>query len=311
MWLQEGIYCSICFTSLTEKWKASLEKKGFAGAILMDLSKAFDTINQELLIAKLHAYGIHKDSLKILLNYLSNRRQRTKINTTFSYWSHIIHGVPQGSVLGPILFNIYINYLFFELKETEVCNFADDTTPYTCDENLEQVLLRLEHDSALAICWFERNYMKLNTDKCHLLISGNKNEHIWAKVGNEKILESKPVNLLGITIDNKLKFNEHVTNICMKASRKISALSRISSFLSFDKKRIIFKALLQSQFKYCPLVWMFHSRELNQRINRLHERIIRIVYNDYSSTFEQLLVNDGSCTVHHSNLHCYPLNSIR
>ena len=117
-------------------------------------------------------------------------------------------------------------------------------------------------------------------------MSRKKNEHIWAKVGNEKIWDSNPVKLLGITIDNKLKFNEHVTNICMKASRKISALSGMSNFLSFDKKRIIFKAFFESRFKYSPLFWMFHGREVNQRINRLHERILRIVYNDYSSTFE-------------------------
>ena len=88
----------------------------------------------------------------------------------------------------------------------------------------------------------------------------------------------------------------------MKVSRKISALSRISGILSFDKKRIIFKAFFESQFKYCQLVWMFHGREVNQTINRLHERILRIVYNDYGSTFEHLLVKDGYCTVHHSNL---------
>ena len=159
-------------------------------------------------------------------------------------------------------------------------------------------MISLEHDSTIAICWFESNYMKLNTDKCHLLVSGNKNEHMWAKVGNDKIWESNTVKLLGITIDNQLKFNEHVLNICKKASRKLSALSRMSNFLSFDKKRIIFKAFFESQFKYCPLVWMFHGGEVNQRINRLHERALRLVYNDYCSTFEHLLD-----TVHHSNLH--------
>ena len=300
---RKGFSAQHALVSLIEKWKASLDKKSFGGAVLMDLSKAFDTINHELLIAKLHAYGLHKESLKVFLNYLSNRWQRTKINTVFSSWSQMIQGVPQGSVLGPILFNIYINDLFFILKETDVCNFADDTTLHVCDENVEQVLIRLEHDSAIAICWFESNYMKLNTNKCHLLFSGTKNEHMWAKVGNNKIWESNTVKLLGVTIDNQLKFNEHVLNICKKASRKLSALSRMSSFLSFDKKRIIFKAFFESQFKYCPLVWMFHGREVNQRINRLHERALRIVYNDYVSTFEHLLEKDDSCTVHHSNLH--------
>ena len=94
----------------------------------MDLSKAFDTFNHELLLAKLNSYGFDKNSFQIIQSYLSNHWQRTKINTSFSSWSALIKGVLQGSVLGPILFNIFLNDLFFILKNTEICNFADDTT---------------------------------------------------------------------------------------------------------------------------------------------------------------------------------------
>ena len=117
------------------------------------------------LIAKLHAYGFDMDALEIIWSYLKNRLQRTKINVTFSSWTKLLEGVPQGSILGPILFNIYLNDLFFILKECNVCNYADDTTPYVCDNDIKNLFLRLEHDSALAIKWFQYNYMKLNAEK--------------------------------------------------------------------------------------------------------------------------------------------------
>ena len=99
----------------------------------MDLSKTFDTINHELLIAKLYAYGFSKDLLKLINSYMSDRWQRTKIGTSFSPWSALLKGVPQGSVLGPILSNIYLNYLFYFLH-CNIRNFADDTTPHVCDK---------------------------------------------------------------------------------------------------------------------------------------------------------------------------------
>ena len=136
------------------------------------------------------------------------------------------------------------------LKETEVCNFADDKPRHVCDENVEQVLIRLEHDSAIAICW----------------VSGNKNEYMWAKLGNDKMWESNTVKLLGITIDYLLKFNEHVLYIYQKASRKLSALSRMSSFLSFLIRKEFFLRFFEYQFKYCPLVWIFSWQRSKSRI---------------------------------------------
>ena len=134
--------------------------------------------------------------------------------------------------------------------------------------------------------------MKLNEKKCHFLISGHKHEHIWANVGNAMIWESKSEKLLGILIDKDLKFDEHVSNLCKKVGQKVSMLSRITKYMTFHKRRMLFKSFVESQFSYCPLVWMFHGRIANGKINRVHERALRLVYKDYTSTFDELLERD-------------------
>ena len=121
-------------------------------------------------------------------------------------------------------------------------------------------------------------------------------------IGTDLIWESNDIKLLGFTFDIDLKFNKHVLKLCSKASQKLSALSRVANLLSFNKRRTLFKAFVESQFKYCPNVWMFHSPRTNNKINRLHERALRIVYDDDFSTFDQLLALDKSFCIHHQNI---------
>ena len=116
---------------------------------------------------------------------------------------------------------------------------------------------------------------------------------MWVRIRDDMIWENRTVELLGITIDNELKFDGHLTNICIKANRKLTVLTRMRRYLDFNKMRLLFKSFFESQFKYCPLTWMFYSRKTNNRINKLHERALRLVYSDYESTFEDLLTKDG------------------
>ena len=153
----------------------------------------------------------------------------------------------------------------------------------------------------LDICWFEDNYMKLNTDKCRLIVSGYQHEQVWSNIGKDLIWKSNDVKFLGVTIEIDLKFDKYVLKLCSKAHQKISVLSRMADLLSFNKRRALFKAFVESQFKYYPIVWMFHSRRTN-KFNRLHERALRIVYNDDVSTFHELLAMDKSFYIHHQNI---------
>ena len=141
--------------------------------------------------------------------------------------------------------------------------------------------------------------MKPNNDKCHLIIINHENNVI--SIGDEVITGSKSVKLLGVTIDNKLIFNKHVIKICNKANQKLHALARIAKYLDPNKLKIIMKTFIESQFNYCPLTWMFHSK-LNNRINKLHERALKIVYKNPSLNFQDLLALDKSFCIHHKNL---------
>ena len=132
---------------------------------------------------------------------------------------------------------------------TQVCNFVDDTTFYACGKNLNTLINRFEH-TALAVEWFENNFMKLNQDRCHLLVSGHKHETVWAKIGKRKILESNKQKLLGVIIDRNLNFDEYVFDLYKKAGRKLSilamVLARLSNYICFEKRKILLKPFVES-----------------------------------------------------------------
>ena len=170
---RKGYSTQHCLLNLLEKWKNSVDKGKVFGALLTDLSKAFDCLDHELLTAKLNAYGFTLPALRLIHDYLSNRKQRTKIDDNYSSWSEILFGVPQGSILGPLLFNIFLADLFFVLKDIDIASYADDSTPFIVENNIDNVIASLEQVSDALFNWFKNNRLKNNVDKCHVLVRTN------------------------------------------------------------------------------------------------------------------------------------------
>ena len=208
--------------SMLEKWKASLDKGEYVGVIFMDLSKAFDTINHDLLLAKLKAYGFSYNALAFMLSYLKNRSHRVSINNNFSTWEEIIVGVRQGSILGSLLFNIFINDIFYFEDKSYLSNYADDNVLYAFGSNLTEVKDKLSQDLLKLSEWFTENFMILNLGKCHYMCLGKDAVNGILKFCDVELKSSELETVLGVEIDQKLIFNCHVETLCSKTAEKLS-----------------------------------------------------------------------------------------
>ena len=146
----------------------------------------------------------------------------------------------------------------------------------------------------------QRNHIKANTDKSHLLVT--RDTDVTVKIGEFNVKNSRKENLLGIKIDSNLSFENHVSSLCKKTSQKLHALARVVCFMDLAKRKSLMNAFITSQFNFCPLLPMFHSRQMNNRVNKIQERALRLVYKDNKLTFDDLLKLDNSVTIHQRNL---------
>ena len=181
-------------------------------------------------------------ALNFIYDYLRNRKQRTKIDNTYSSWQNILYGVPQGSILGLLLFNIDLCNLFFIMNDEDIANYADDKTPYVSRRNIDEVVRFLIESSRVIFKWFNENYFEANASKFHVLLSTDK--HVQVKIGTAQIENSSSKTLLGVKIDAKLSFVKHIEQIYAKARVKLKALARIAPFMNIKKNKVLMKAFL-------------------------------------------------------------------
>ena len=275
---------------LTEDWKRSLDNKQIVAVISMDLSKAFDTIPHGLLLAKLKAYGVNSRSCMLLKDYLHGRMQRVKVGDATSDWQEVRRGVPQGSVLGPMFFNIFINDLFLQIKTVQLNMYADDGQLSTADTDPVSLERRISREVSSANAWYEINGMIANPSKHQGMILG-KTDHQF----NFSVNDS--VELFGVTIDKDLTFKQHVSSICKKVNNQFSVMTRFGKLMSTETMLRLYKAFILPHFYYCSMVWHFSSEQDSDKLDLLNKRILRFIFTDFNSEYNNLLKKAGTANL--------------
>ena len=208
----------------------------------------------------------------------------------FAVWSS-----PRVHFRSNFIYIVFLPDLFYIYNDLDYASYADGTTPYIWQNYAEAIEL-LEPAINNIFAWFKINGMVANSGKSQFLVSP------YEKILGSTVESNPCEELLGITIDSELIFHKHVISLCSKANRKPSAFARIAKYLTIDKRKTLLNSFMTAQFNYCPLIWACHSRTLNKKINRIQERVLRIVHNDYKSNFKELLERDHSFTIHERNI---------
>ena len=281
--------------SVEEITNAIVDYKYVAG-IFIDLKKAFDTINHEILINKLERYGIRGIVLNWLRSYLSDRKQFVKLDESESSCLNIACGVPQGSVLGPKLFILYINDMCDVSKILKMVVFADDTNIFCSGTDLQELVDLVSHELCKLKSWFDRNKLSLNLSKTKFMIFSNLkiDSEVSIKVDGieiERVFENK---FLGVIIDDKINWKSHIKYIHSKLARSISVLSKARHVLDYKSLRMLYCSLVLPYLNYCSEVWGNTYKSSLHAITILQKRAIRIIHNvGYRDHTNSLFLNSN------------------
>ena len=289
--------CSTALTYLTDCWLKAINNSEISGAVFLDFSKAFDMINHNILLEKLPLY-IGKTSLDLFKSFLNNRTQQVYINGTFSKPGNVEYGVPQGSILGPILFLLYINDLPLCLTSSNIqCHMlADDTTLNFKDKSIDKIQASLQTSLNEINIWCKNNHMVINTSKTKSMVITTQQKHsrsqlkLQLKIGNNQIDQVNQHKLLGVTIDESLKWNIHINNIAKKISKTLYLLYRLKNVIDTQTKLLFFNAFIKCHIDYCSNSWGNADRTCLKKLDSLHRRSIKLIQseNKTSSTLEKM-----------------------
>ena len=250
---------------------------------MTDLSKAFDTINHNLLIGKLDAYGIHGVELSWFSNYLSERRQRVILDGKHSDWTELTKGVPQGFILGPMLFLLFVNYLSDVVEHCIVNLYADDTTIYSTGENPVVLGTRMEKDLERVANWIRMNGLKMNVAKTQLMVLTRKGKYhmvddVEVKIGDTCLEKQNCVNYLGVKIDRDLSWKTHINHLHRQCMAKLAVIRRASCYLPQKVRGLLYQAFVLPHVDYCSIVWNHCGVMLRDRVERIQKYALRIIH---------------------------------
>ena len=269
--------------SIVEQVREAMDSKMYSCGVFIDLEKAFDTVNHEILLQKLNYYGIRGIGNAWLSSYLSGRNQTVRINGETSSNRAITCGVPQGSILGPLLFLIYINDMHLAVRKSTIYHFADDTNLLFSCKSVKELRKTMNNDLKCLYEWLCANRLSLNTKKTEFIIFTAPrsccNERVTLTLNRTKLYESSKIKYLGLILDNKLNWKAHVNELAKKLSRSIGLIAKIRPFCTLNVLRSLYFSLFNSHLSYGLSVWGGSISEiLLSRLKTLQNRTLRIIF---------------------------------
>ena len=252
---RSGLSTSMALLQLVNELTKSIDDKKITAGVFIDLAKAFDTIDHNILLKKLSHYGIRGVVLDYFSTYLRNRKQYVSLNGNNSKLLNVRCGVPQGSILGPVLFLLYINDLNSVSAKLKTIMFADDTNLFTTGNTIDEVEDCLNNELSLVNLWFQANLLSLNVSKTTFMIFGRKNLSANIMIDNVSLQKQNESKFLGVILSADLKWHKHTEIIINKASKNIGIISKIRHLLPENLTRTLYLTLVDPYISYCNIVW--------------------------------------------------------